>query len=245
MKTEGQGTHYDSETQGYVARAIHVAYGLGYIVTREERDDNLYEVVGKRRSGALAFSFRQTKENIAANVYNRAETAGYTGGDGQVLCVTTHPTKSGNQSNILSTPADVSEACLEDMTIQIMGATNDRVLKINLMPQSVHVPRQEWYETNRILKSVLQSNTANNDDNVLRSLNVFPKGIKLNHYFSDSVQIFIRTNVPRGMICYQRVPMEFKQDNDFDTDNAKAKCYERYSFTWTDWRGLYSNGRGA
>lgn len=245
VKTEGRGTHYDSETQGYIARAVHVAYSLGFITTREERDDNLYEVVGKRRGQALAFSFRQTKENVGANMYNRAATSGYTGGDGQVLTVTTHPTKSGSQSNILSTAADVSEACLEDMVIQIMGATNDRGLKINLMPQSVHVPRQEWFETNRILKSVLQSNTANNDPNVLRTLNVFPKGIKLNHYFSDSDCIFIRTNCPRGMIYYERVPIEFDQDNDFDTKNAKSAGYERYSFSWTDWRGVYSNGRGA
>jgi hypothetical protein len=120
-----------------------------------------------------------------------------------------------------------------------MGAKNSRGLKINLMPECLNVPRQSWFEANRILKSVLQNDTANNATNVLKATNALPKGIKVNHYFSSATAWFIRTNAPRGMICYNRKKAEFTKDNDFNTDNAKAKCYERYSMYWSDFRGLY------
>ena len=135
--------------------------------------------------------------------------------------------------------ADVSEAAIEDLTIQIMQAVNNRGLKINLMPQSIHVSPSQWYETNRILKSVLQSNTAENNINVLKATNVFPKGIKMNHYFTSATAWFIRTNAPTSMKHYERDAIMFDQDNDFDTKNAKAACYERYSFGWSDWRWVY------
>ena len=239
IKPEGQGTSYDSESQGFTKRYTHVTYSLGYIVTKEELSDNLYPVVSKRRAQANAFSMRQTKENVAANVYNRAVTGGYTGGDGVVLASASHTSKAGLWSNILAPAADLSEVSLEDLCIQIMGATNDRGLKISLMPRSLHVHRNEWFNANRILKSALQSNTANNDINALRVTNAIPEGIKVNHYFTDTDQFVIRTNAPRGMIGFQRWPMEFTQDNDFDTENAKAKSVERYCFGWTDPRGAY------
>lgn len=239
IKPEGQGTSYDSESQGFTKRYTHVTYALGYIVTKEELSDNLYPVVSKRRAQANAFSMRQTKENVAANVYNRAVASGYNGGDGVVLASASHTSKAGLWSNILAPAADLSEVSLEDICIQIMGATNDRGLKISLMPRSLHVHRSEWFNANRILKSVLQSNTANNDINVLKATNAIPEGIKVNHYFTDTDQFAVRTNAPRGMVGYQRWAMEFTQDNDFDTENAKAKSVERYSFGWTDPRGIY------
>jgi hypothetical protein len=180
---------------------------------------------------------RQTKENVAANVYNRAVTAGYTGGDGIVLLSASHPSSSGNQSNIQS--ADISEVALEDMIIQIMGATDDQGMKIGLMAQSLHVPRQLWFEANRILKSTLQAKTADNTANVLRMTGEFPKGIKVNHYFNDADAFFSRTNCPDGMKHYQRYKIDLEQDNDFDTKNAKASSYDYYSFGWSDWRGVY------
>jgi hypothetical protein len=239
VKAQGSGVQFDSEVQGTVSRFTHIAYALGYIVTKEELDDNLYEQVSGRRSQALAFSMRQTKENVGANVYNKAFVGGALGGDGKLLCVANHPTRSGDQSNLLTTAAELSEASIEAMIIQIMGATNSRGLKINLMPECLNVPRQSWFEANRILKSVLQNDTANNATNVLKATNALPKGIKVNHYFSSSTAWFIRTNAPRGMICYNRKKAEFTKDNDFNTDNAKAKCYERYSMYWSDFRGLY------
>lgn len=241
VKAEGASVMYDSETQGYTKRYTHVAYSLGYIVTKEEMDDNLYETVSKRRSRALAFSMRQTKENVAANVYNRATTAAYTGGDGATLLSTSHPSKAGNWSNTLATAADLSEASIEDLVIQIHAATNDRGLKISLMPRCLLVHPQNMFEAHRIVRSTLQSNTANNDVNAIRSMNIFPDGIKMNHYFTDTDQWFIRTNCPSGMIGFDRKIEDFAQDNDFDTSNAKAKKYERYSFGWTDPRGLYGS----
>ena len=239
VKAEGASITFDEEIQGAVNRATNVAYALGFNVTYEEIADNLYEIVGKRRAQANAFSMRQTKEHVAANVYNNAFTGGPTFGDGVSILNSSHPTRSGNQSNILSTAADLSEASIEDLVIQIMGALNSRGLKISLMPESLHIPRQLWFEANRILGSVLQNDTANNAVNVLKAVGQFPKGIKLNHYFTDEDAWFIRTNAPRGMLGYQREEISFDQDNDFVTKNAQAAAYERYSFSIGDWRGLF------
>ena len=239
IKNQGMPIDYDVESQGAVVRYTHVAYALGYIVTFEELRDDLYEVVGKRRAKMLAFSMRQSKENVGANVYNRAFNTSFPGGDGAAMISNAHPTLSGNQSNVLTTAADLSEAALEDLTIQIMQAKNNKGLLISLMPESLHVPTQTWYEANRILKSVLQNDTANNAVNVLKATNVFPKGIKLNHYFTSATAFFIRTNSPAGMKYFERDALMFDQDNDFDTKNAKAAAYERYSVGWSDFRGIY------
>lgn len=244
VKSEGQGTVYTSELQGFIARYVHLVYSLGYIVTKEELEDNLYEKVSKRRAASLAFSFRQTKENVAANIYNRAFNSSFVGADGVSLCNTAHPNTSGGTfSNMLAVGADLSEASLEDLIIQIMGATDDVGNLINLMPQRLLVPRQEWFNANRIMKSVFQPGTANNDINVVKATGAIPGGIGLNHYFTAPHAWFLRTNCPDGMKMYQRVEITFEQDNDFDTDNAKAKSRERYSFFWSDPRALFgSNG---
>jgi hypothetical protein len=239
VKREGKSTYYADTKQLYTSRYTHVAYSLGFIVTFEELINNLYPKLASSRAKSLGFSMRQTKENVAANVYNRAVTAGYTGGDGIVLLSASHPSSSGNQSNIQS--ADISEVALEDMIIQIMGATDDQGMKIGLMAQSLHVPRQLWFEANRILKSTLQAKTADNTANVLRMTGEFPKGIKVNHYFNDADAFFARTNCPDGMKHYQRYKIDLEQDNDFDTKNAKASSYDYYSFGWSDWRGVYGS----
>jgi hypothetical protein len=239
-KAEGSGVVYDSEVQGFTTRYTHVAYALGYIVTKEELDDNLYENVSKRRSAALAMSFRQTKENVAANVYNRAFTAGYVGGDGATLASTAHPnTSGGTWANRPAVDVDLSEAALEDAMIAIMGFQNDRGLLINVMPRSLIIARNEWYNANRILKSVYTPGSANNDVNVLKATNALPEGIKMNHYLTSPRAWFLRTNIQNGMKYYERTGISFDQDNDFDTMNAKAKGYERYSFGWTDPRAVY------
>lgn len=239
VKPETTGLVYDTETQGVVSRYTHIAYGLGYIVSYEEMRDNLYETVSKRRAKALAFSMRQSKENVTANVYNRAFNASFTFGDGQVLVGSAHPTLVGSQSNLLTTAADFSEAAAEDLVIQIMQTQNNRGLKISNLPQSLHVPVQLWFEANRVLKSVLQNDSANNAVNVLRATNAFPKGVKINHYFSSATAWFVRTNIPNGMTFFTREGVSFDQDNDFDTKNAKAACYERYSVGVTDWRQIF------
>jgi hypothetical protein len=239
VKPQGASINYDTESQGAVTRYTHVAYALGYVVTFEELRDDLYEVVSKRRAKQLAFSMRQTKENVGANVFNRAFSSSFTGGDGVSMINSAHPTTAGNQSNVLTTAADLSEAAIEDLTIQVMQAQNSKGLRISLMPQSLHVPVQLFYEANRILKSVLQNDSSNNAINVLKATNVFPKGIKMNHYFTSATAWFIRTNAPAGLKMYERDAIMFDQDNDFDTKNAKAACYERYSMGWSDWRGVF------
>jgi hypothetical protein len=241
IKSEGGSVAFQAEAQGYTKRYTHVAYALGFIVTYEEMRDNLYEKVGKRRAQSLAFSMRQTMENVHANVYNRATTSGYTGGDGKTLLATDHPTNDGTQSNKLATAADLSEASLEDLLIQVAGAKNTMGLQISLMPKSLIVPRQLWFTANRILKSTLQNDTANNAVNVLKATNALPGGIVMNHYLTDADQWFVRTNAPRGMMRFERDMLELEQDNDFDTKNAKAFKYERYSCGWTDWRGVFGS----
>lgn len=239
-KSEGSGVSYDSEIQGFTTRYTHVAYALGYIVTKEELDDNLYEQVSRRRAAALAMSFRQTKENVGANVYNRAFSGTYTGGDGVALCATNHPNVSGGTfANKPAVDADLSEASLEDALIAIMGFQNDRGLLINVMPRSLVVARQNWYNANRILKSTYTPGSADNSINVLKATNALPEGIVMNHYLTSPNAWFVRTNIQNGLKYYSRVGIQFDQDNDFDTMNAKAKGYERYSFGWTDPRAIY------
>jgi len=241
VKREGGATTYASNAQVYTSRYTHVAYSLGFIVTFEENLNNLYPKLAGQRSKALGFSMRQTKENVAANVYNRCTNGSYLGGDGVVLLSASHPSAAGNWSNILAPAADISETALEDLCIQIMGATNHDGLRIALMAQSLHIPRQLWFEANRILKSTLQVNTGDNNINVLKATNALPGGIKINHYFSDADQFFIRTNSPDGMKHYQRHSYDLKPDDDFDTDNVKAKSYDYYSFGWSDPRAVYGS----
>ena len=242
IKPEGQGVTYDSEVQGFTTRYTHVAYSTGYVVTKEELDDNLYESVSRRRAAALAMSFRQTKENVAANVYNRAFNTSYTGGDATSLANTAHPnTSGGTWANRPTVDVDLSEAALEDAVIAIMGLQNDRGLLINIMPHTLIIARQEIMNAQRILKSSYQTGNANNDINVIKSGNYLPGGFKVNHYLTSPHAWFIRNTIPgkTGMKYYERVGIQFDQDNDFDTMNMKAKGYERYSFGWSDPRAIW------
>jgi hypothetical protein len=243
IKPQGQALEYDSEVQGPVTRYTHIAYALGYICTYEELKFNLYEQVSMRRAKANAFSINQTIENVAAFLYNNAfVTTYFTTGDGVALISTVHTnTTGGTYSNELSPSADLSEVALEDLCIQIMGTQNDRGLLISIMPQSLHIPRQEWFNANRILKSVMQSDTFNNNINVLKATNAFPKGIKLNHYFTSASPWFVRTDCPNGMQMYWAERPNFDQDNDFDTKNAKAATYMLFSVGATDPRGIFAS----
>lgn len=239
VKPQGASINYDSDRQGYTKKYVHVVYGIGYIVTQEELDDNQYEEVSKQRAPDLAYSLRSTKELVVANVFNRAFNSSYRGGDGKEFIATDHPTMYGNQSNELENPADLSEASIEDMITQIRQARNARGLPIQIQPVSLHIPVNLDWEAHRILKSVLQSNTSENNVNVLRATNALPGGVKTNQYFTSTSAWFIRTNVKRGARLFQRKAVMFKRDSDFDTENAKAKATERYSVGWSDWRAYY------
>lgn len=249
-KPEGQAIDYDEESQAYITRYMHVVYGLGFVVTREIFEDDLYDVVGQRRARGLAYSMRQTKEIVAANVYNRAFNSSYTGGDGVSLVNTSHPNfTGGTQSNRSSTDAALSEAALEQACIDISKWTNDRGLRINVMPKSLHIPTDLMFEAQRILGSQYQTGISPgatsggglHDINALYAMGKFPGGIKVNHYFTSTTAWFIRNTMQDGMKCFQRRPMEFGIDNDFETENAKFKATERYSFGWTDWRAVYGS----
>lgn len=240
-KEQGTATQFADWRQGATNRFTNKAYALGFIVTYEEMQDNLYEKLVMQRTARLGFSMRTTREIVHANVYNRAFNSNFTFGDGKELIATDHPTDSGDQSNELAVAADLSEASLEDLTIQIMNAKDAAGLQIRLQPRTLHVATQEVYTAERILGSVLQNDTANNAINALRSMSVIPGGFKVNNYFTDADAWFIRTDATDGMITFQREAMDFDEDNDFDTKNMKYKAYERYEPGVGDWRGIYGS----
>jgi len=241
VKSEGSGVSYDSHSQGYVSRYTHTAYGLGFICTREELADNLYGKVAMSRAGSLAFSMRQTRENVGANVLNRAVSGSYLGGDGKALLATDHPLASGGDfANKLATAADLSEASLEDTVILIGNAVDQKGLKISLRPKRLIIPIDSQFDATRILESQLRVDTANNDINALKAMGSIPT-VSVNHYLTDTNAFYITTDAPEGLKWYDREAVEFTNDGDFDTDNIKHKGYMRFSAGWSDPRGLFGS----
>ena len=239
VKGEGSAISYDTERQAFITRYNHIVYALGFVITREIMEDDQYDVVGQRKAQGLAFSMRQTKEIIAANVYNRAFNSSYVGGDGVSLLNTAHPNFAGGTwSNRLATDADLSEAALEQALIDIAGFTNDRGLLIAVRPKSLVIARQNIFEAKRLTAPDGRPGTDTNDVNALKALGMVPETI-VNHYLNDPDAWFIRTDVPHGMKYFERRADAFEMDNDFDTENAKFKATARYSFGWTDPRALY------
>ena len=241
-KDEGGSIVFDEMSQAFVTRYSHVVYALGFMITREMYEDDQYDIIGKKRAQALARSLRQTKEIVAANVYNRAFNSSYTGGDGKELCATDHPNYAGGtQSNELSTAADLSEAALEQAMIDIMGFEDDRGLKINVMPKTLIIPRDLVFIAERILKSTGRVGTNDNDINALKQMGKLPGGIVVNQYLTDADAWFIRTDLKDALRHFERRGMQFGVDNDFQTENAMYKATERYSFGWSDWRGIFGS----
>lgn len=242
VKPEGAGIAYDSESQTWTSRYQHIVYALGFIITEEIMEDDLYDVVGQRRAQGLARSIRQTKEVVGANVYNRAFNGAYVGGDGVSLLNAAHPNFAGGTwSNILATPADLSEAALEQAYIDISLLRDDRGLLIQVLPDKLIIPPQLKWEADRILKTQGRVGTDLNDINAIKAEGIFPGGVHVNHFLTDPDAWFIRTNVKDGMKYFERRADRFQMDNDFDTSNAKFKADSRYSFGWTDPRGLFGS----
>ena len=240
VKNQGDGISYDNAQQGFLTRYTHVTYALGFIITREMMEDDLYDVVGERKARGLAFSIRQTKEITAANVYNRAFTSTYAGGDAKELLATDHPNVAGGTyANELTTAADMSEAALEQAVTDLMKFTDDRGLKIAVLPKTLIIPVDLWAVADKIMKTEYEVDTANNTVNVVRSK--FPGGVVVNHYLTDTDAWFIKTNVSNGMKYFSRRGDEFDTDDDFDTDNAKYKASYRCSFGWSDPRALFGS----
>lgn len=242
QKAEGQAVQYDSLQEGYKVRYVHNTYAMGYIVTEEEMEDGLYAEISQRRATSLAFSFRQTEEIIHANVFNRAFNGAYVGGDGVSMISNAHPTLSGVQSNEITIPADLSEASLEDILIQIADSRDSRGLLIKLMGQKLIVPRQEIFNATRLTATPLQPDSDLNNVNAMMTLGMLPEGVFVYHYLTDPDAWFIKTNAPRGLLHLDRVKLgSLEQDSDFGTGNALAKNRCRYSVGWTDWRSMFGS----
>lgn len=245
VKQEGAGVAYDSQQEGFSPKFQNLTYAKGFIVTKEAMADNLYQLF-ERRARALAFSMQQTKENVAANVYNRGFNSSFLmeGGDGVELFSTAHingPSDPTTFSNELATPAALSEASLEDLLIQINQATDPRGLRVAIRGERLIVPPSLGFEAERIMNSVLQNDTGNNAINAVRSTGMLPAGHAVNNYLTSNSAWFIKTNAPDGMKYFTRQAVEFDQDMDFGTSNARFKADERYSFGWSDPRGAYGS----
>lgn len=234
-KSPGDKVKFATETQGAVTRATHVLYALGYIITLEESRYNLYEKLGKERGGRLADAFPRGKDTVATNVFNRAFNSSYTFGDGVSLCSTSHPSLNGNLSNTLSVAADMSEASVEDMLVQIRLAVDNVGNKVALNVKNAFYAPQNTYVAQRLWESEMQNDTANNAINAMKSLGSIPEHFD-NPYLSNADAWFIRTDIGEddGMVCFESIPFEIQMDNDSDTLNEKHIAFEGYSFTCGD-----------
>lgn len=240
-KDETGGIFYDTAHQGATSRYTHVTYGLGYMVSLEELQDNQYDKLSFKRVSRLARSVHETRETIHAQVFSRAFNSSFTGGDGVCMLSASHPTDAGNQSNVIATAADMSEASIEDLCVQISNAVDSRGMHFANKPKALLVPNALMFEADRVVKSTLQNDTAMNAINAIKLRNTFPDGVIVNPYFSDTDAWFIRTDCMDGLTHYTRMDAAFDKDNEFDTKNAKASVVMRESAGWSNWRQIYGS----
>jgi len=241
VKVEGSGVNYDEAQETYTARYSHDTIALAFSITEEAIEDNLYDRLASRYTKALARSMANAKQVKAANVLNRAFNSSYTGGDGLELCSTAHVIVSGTEQNELSTAADLNETSLEQAMIDIAALTDERGLKIAAQGRKMIVPAALQFTAERLLKSVGRTGTADNDISAVVSMNVIPQGYVVNHYLTDTDAWFIKTDVPNGLKHFVRAPIKTAMEGDFETGNVRYKARERYSFGWSDWRGVFGS----
>ena len=245
LKSEGQGVQFDNASESYTARYTHDTVSLAFALTEEAVEDNLYDSLGKRYVKALAMSMANTKEVKGADVLNNAFSSSFTGGDGKSLIATDHPLSGGGTAaNRATTMADLNEASLEDNLIDISTFTDDRGLIISVQASRLIVPPQLVFVADRILNSQGRTGTADNDLNSINNTGVVPGGYSVNHYLSDPDAYFILTSVTdagEGLKMFQRAPMETSMEPDFSTGNIRYKARERYSFGFSDWRGIFGS----
>ena len=239
VKTEGAGMAYDNAQEVFTARYTHETIALAFSLTEEAVEDNLYDRLARRYTMALARSMATTKQIKAASVLNGAFTTSI-GGDGAALCATDHPIIGGpNQKNELATPADLSETSLEQALIDIQSLVDERNLKIAIQGLKLIIPKELQFTADRILKSTLRVGTADNDINAIKNMGMIPQGYTINHYLTDPDAWFIKTDAPNGMKMFERVSMKTAFEGDFETGNMRYKARERYSFGFSDWRGIF------
>lgn len=244
-KSEGQGVVFDNSSESYTARYTHDTIALAFALTEEAVEDNLYDSLGKRYTKALARSMANTKEVKGANVLNNAFSTSFTGGDGQPLIATAHPLAGGGTAaNRATSMADLNETSLEDALIDISTFTDDRGLTISVNASKLVVPPQLVFVADRILNSTLRSGTSDNDVNAIKNTGVLKGGYTVNHYLTDPDAFFLLTSVTdqgEGLKMFQRSGMETSMEPDFSTGNIRYKARERYSFGFSNWRGIYGS----
>lgn len=250
-KAEGAAIVYDDAEELWTSRYTMETIAKGFKITEEALEDNLYDTFAKLRAKGLGRALASTKQTKAANIFNNGFNVAYPGGDGVPFFSASHPTVSaGNQSNTVG--ADLSETALENAHIAISVFKDDRGILIGARPVSLHIPSDLQFTAHKILNSTLSTtpmlnvagseNVSNvNDTNAVRSMGIFPRGVFVNHRFTDTDAWFIKTDVPNGAKMFIRKPLEAKMEGDFDTGNMRYKARERYTFGWSDWRGFYGS----
>ena len=241
VKSEGAAVTFDTANETFTSRYSHETVALAFAITEEAIEDNLYDKISTRYTKALARSMANTKQIKAANVLNNGFSSSFPGGDGKELFATDHPTQSGDAKNELSTSADLSETSLEQALIDIAAFTDERGLKIAARGLKLIIPSELQFTAERIMKSANRVGTADNDINALASKGMIPQGYVVNNFLTDTDAFFIKTDVPNGLKMFERAPIKTAMEGDFDTGNVRYKARERYSFGFSDWRGMFGS----
>ena len=241
VKAEGQGVTFDSANETFTARYTNETIALAFSITEEAIEDNLYDRLASRYTKALARSMSNTKQVKAANVLNNAFDSSFAGGDGKELCATDHPIVAGTFRNELSTASDLNETSLEQSLIDIAAITDERGLKIAARGVKMIIPSELQFTAERLMKSAGRTGTADNDINAVGSMGMIPQGYTVNHFLTDTDAFFIKTDVPNGMKMFVRSPVKTAMEGDFTTGNVRYKARERYSFGFSDPRGIFGS----
>jgi len=242
VKPEGSGVQYDDANESFTARYTHETIALAFSITEEAVEDNLYDSIAKRYTKALARSMAQTKQIKAANILNNGFSSG-TGGDSQYLLDTDHPTIAAPSglANEPSTAADLNETSLEAGLINIGNFKDERGFKIAARGMKLIIPADLQFTAERLMKSSQRVGTADNDINALKNMGMVPQGYTVNNFLTDTDAWFVKTDVPNGLKMFERAAIKTAMEGDFDTGNMRYKARERYSFGWSDWRGIYGS----
>src|SRR5512137_2408196 len=246
VKNEGSAIAYDNAQEAWTARYTHETIAMGFSITEEAVEDNLYDSLSSRYTKALARGMAYTKQVKGAYVLNNGFAGGPTYGDGQVLFSTAHPLVNGaTNSNRPTTGVDLNETSLENAVIQIAAWTDERGLLIAAKPRKMIVPPALMFTAKRLLDTELRVATADNDINALKQMGAIPEGYTVNHFLTDSNAWFLTTDVPNGLKHFVRTPLQNSMDGDFDTGNVRYKARERYSFGWSDPLGMWGSSGSA
>ncbi len=242
VKSEGAGVTYDTAGEAFTSRYTHETVALGFSITEEAIEDNLYDSLSSRYTKALARAMSYTKQVKGASVLNNAFTSGVNGGDGVVLCSTAHPlVNGGTNSNRPAAGIDLNETAIEAAVIQIAAWTDERGLLIAARPRKLVIPPAYMFVAKRLFGSDLRPGGADNDVNAIRVMNVVPQGTSVNHFLTDTNAWFLLTDCPNGLKHFNRVSMSTNMEGDFETGNVRYKARERYSFGWSDPLGAFGS----